>query len=89
MFGKGIDKLGDLINVATDLEIVQKSGSWYSYGEVRLGQGKEKSADFLEENPQMIDEIRTRVMNEIQGVTGAGDDFELDGQEDEDVFEEL
>jgi recombination protein RecA len=89
MFGKGIDKLGDLINVATDLEIVQKSGSWYSYGEVRLGQGKEKSADFLEENPQMIDEIRNRVMNEIQGVKVGANSMEVDGLEDDDVFEEL
>jgi recombination protein RecA len=89
MFGKGIDKLGDLINVAADLEIVQKSGSWYSYGEVRLGQGKEKSADFLEENPQMIDEIRNRVMSEIQGVKHVPEDIDLDGLEDEDAFEEL
>ena len=78
MFGRGIDKLGDLINVASDLEIVQKAGSWYSYGETRLGQGKEKAAEFLTENPELIAEIRSRVMGEIQGgkktKTPAGDD---------------
>lgn len=67
MFGKGIDKLGDLINIATDLDIIQKSGSWYSYGEVRLGQGKEKTAEFMAERPEMIDEIRDRVTSDIQG----------------------
>ena len=67
MFGKGIDKLGDLINIATDLEIVQKSGSWYSYGDVRLGQGKEKTSEYLAERPELIDEIRNRVTTEIQG----------------------
>lgn len=67
MFGRGIDKLGDLLNVASDLDIVQKSGSWYSYGDTRLGQGKEKSAEFLTENPEMIEEIRSRVTATIQG----------------------
>ena len=72
MFGRGIDKLGDLLNIATDLDIVQKSGSWYSYGETRLGQGKEKSAEFLEERPELVEEIRTRVTNEIQGGRNVG-----------------
>jgi hypothetical protein len=67
MFGVGIDKLGDLINVASDLEIVQKAGSWYSYGETRLGQGKEKAAEFLTENPELIREIRERVTMEVRG----------------------
>ncbi len=67
LFGKGIDKLGDLINIASDLDIVQKSGSWYSYGETRLGQGKEKSSEFLLENPELIEEIRERVTTEIRG----------------------
>ncbi|HLR46148.1 MAG TPA: recombinase RecA [Deinococcales bacterium] len=67
MFGRGIDKLGDLLNVASDLDIVQKSGSWYSYGDTRLGQGREKSTEFLNENPEMIDEIRNRVIAAIQG----------------------
>lgn len=70
MFGRGIDKLGDLLNVATDLEIVDKSGSWYSYGDTRLGQGKEKSAEFLGEHPDMIEEIRNRVTAAIQGDDG-------------------
>ena len=79
MFGRGIDKLGDLLNVATDLEIVDKSGSWYSYGDTRLGQGKEKSAEFLGEHPEMIEEIRNRVTAAIQGDDGGEEEVEAAG----------
>lgn len=67
IFGKGIDKLGDLINIATDLDIIQKSGSWYSYGGDRLGQGKEKSGAYLQDNPHLIEDIKTKVITAITG----------------------
>src|SRR5690625_2356724 len=79
MFGRGIDKLGDLLNVASDLDIAQKSGSWYSYGDTRLGQGKEKSAEFLGEHPEMIEEIRNRVTAAIQGDDGGEEEVEAAG----------
>ncbi len=66
MFGRGIDKVGDLVGMASDLDVVQKSGSWYAFGETRLGQGKEKSVEFLRENPDLIDAIRNQVMSELQ-----------------------
>ena len=68
MFGRGIDKLGDLINIASDLDVVQKSGSFYKYGGATIGQGKEKASLYLEENPQLIDEIKGKVISAIQGV---------------------
>jgi recombination protein RecA len=61
LFGKGIDKLGDLINIASDLDIIQKSGSWYSFGGERLGQGKEKTIQALEATPDLIADIKARV----------------------------
>jgi len=67
MFGRGIDKVGDLVGMASDLDVVQKSGSWYAFGETRLGQGKEKSVEFLRENPDLIDAIRTQVMETLHG----------------------
>jgi recombination protein RecA len=67
IFGRGIDKLGDLINIASDLDVIQKSGSWYSYDEERLGQGKEKAAEFLQEKPELIPRIRQQVMTAIGG----------------------
>ena len=67
MFGRGIDKLGDLITVATDLDVVTKSGSWYGYNEQRLGQGKEKAAQYLQDNPELIEEIKQRVVAVLKG----------------------
>jgi len=67
IFGRGIDRLGDLINIASDLEIVQKSGSWFAYNETRLGQGKEKAAAFLAAQPALEQEIRDRVSEALQG----------------------
>ncbi|WP_299425403.1 recombinase RecA [uncultured Meiothermus sp.] len=61
-FGKGIDPLADLVTVAIATEVVDKSGSWLSYGETRLGQGKEKAADFLKGEPRMAQEIREKVL---------------------------
>ena len=67
MFGRGIDKLGDLITVASDLDVISKSGSWYGYGEQRLGQGKEKASQYLTEHPELIDEIKAKVLFIVKG----------------------
>lgn len=68
MFGRGIDKVGDLINIASDLDIIQKSGSFYKYGGATIGQGKEKAAQYLNDQPQLIDTIRAQVMQAVSGV---------------------
>jgi recombination protein RecA len=62
MFGHGIDKLGDLVNIAGDLDILQKSGSWYSYNGERIGQGKEKTTAYLSDKPEMVERIRQQVL---------------------------
>ena len=61
-FGKGIDPMADLVTVAIATGVIEKSGSWLSYGETRLGQGKEKAADLLRAAPQMAQEIREKVL---------------------------
>jgi len=61
-FGKGIDPMADLVTVAIAAEVIEKSGSWLSYGETRLGQGKEKAAEFLRGEPQLVQEIREKVL---------------------------
>ncbi|WP_457629531.1 recombinase RecA [Oceanithermus sp.] len=63
-FGRGIDPVADLVTVAADQGVIQKSGSWFSYGDIRLGQGKEKAADYLRENPDLIEEIRAKVLGQ-------------------------
>jgi recombination protein RecA len=70
VFGRGIDRLGDLVQVASDVDVVQKSGSWYSFGEVRLGQGKEKAVELLVTRPELADEIRTKVLDTIAADKG-------------------
>ena len=69
MFGKGIDKTGDLINIASDLDIIQKSGSFYKYQGTTIGQGKEKASAYLLEQPQLIEQIRNQVVAAVSGAS--------------------
>ena len=71
IFGRGIDHLGDLVSVASDLEVVTKSGSWFSYGELRLGQGKEKAAEYVGQHPELESELRERVLATLGAVARA------------------
>ncbi|MHC4563308.1 MAG: recombinase RecA [Planctomycetota bacterium] len=65
MFDSGISYTGDLIDLGVIHEIVTKQGSWYSYGDLRLGQGREKARDFLKENPDVAEEIRQAIMAKV------------------------
>jgi recombination protein RecA len=58
MFDEGVSVTGDLLDMASDCGVVEKSGAWFSYGQVRLGQGRENSKKFLKENPELFAEIR-------------------------------
>lgn len=62
MFGTGISKTGSILDVAVEADIVKKSGSWFSYGDERLGQGRENAKAFLDENPEMLQEIEQKVL---------------------------
>ncbi len=62
MFDEGISASGDLIDLAVDANVVDKSGSWFSYGEMRIAQGREAAKKFLKENPDVFDEIRRNVL---------------------------
>ena len=61
IYGKGISKIGELVDIAADLEIIKKAGSWYSYGEERIGQGRENAKTFLEENPDILEVVEAQV----------------------------
>lgn len=61
MYGEGISKTGDILDVASDLDIVKKSGAWYSYGDHRLGQGRENAKQFFTENPDICLEIENKI----------------------------
>ncbi len=62
MYGKGISKMGEIIDLGVEFEIIKKSGSWYSYGETKLGQGKDAVKDLLMDNPELSDELEAKVV---------------------------
>ncbi|SCH06117.1 MULTISPECIES: recombinase RecA [unclassified Romboutsia] len=61
MYGEGISKIGDLLDIAADIDIVKKSGAWYSYNDIKLGQGRENVKKFLQDNMDLTNEIDTKV----------------------------
>ncbi len=61
IFGKGISKAGELIDLAIELDIVEKSGSWFSYNGSRIGQGKENVKKYFEENPELFNEVEQKI----------------------------
>ena len=61
MYGKGISSVGNILDVAAEADIVKKAGAWYSYGEERLGQGRENAKEYLEDNPELLKEIEHKV----------------------------
>lgn len=61
MYGEGISKIGDLLDIAADIDVVKKSGSWYNYQEIKLGQGRENVKKFLQDNMDLVNEIETKV----------------------------
>ena len=60
MFGEGLSKIGDLLDLGATLDLVKKSGSWFSYGEIRLGQGRENAKQYLVDNPEIAREIEEK-----------------------------
>ena len=61
VYGQGISKEGDILDLASEVDIVNKSGAWYAYGETRIGQGRENAKTFLKEHPDMCREIENKV----------------------------
>ena len=61
MYGEGISKSGEIIDMGSDLGIIKKSGSWYSYGETKIGQGREAAKDVMKQNPELADQIEQEI----------------------------
>jgi recombination protein RecA len=61
MYGEGISREGTIVDLAVDMNVVQKSGAWYNYGEERIGQGRENTKQFLKENPKLTNEIEAKI----------------------------
>lgn len=81
MYGEGISKLGEIIDLGVDLDILNKSGSWYSYGETKLGQGRESVKSLLADNPELADEIEAKIRANIINLSSSEDDDVQEGNE--------
>ncbi len=81
MFDEGISLAGDLLDLAVSAEVCQKSGAWFTYGEVRLGQGRENAKRYLKDNPELFAEVRAKVL-EKKGVGAAAATANNNGADD-------
>ncbi|OCL83446.1 MULTISPECIES: recombinase RecA [Arcobacteraceae] len=79
MFGEGISKTGELVDYGVKLDIVDKAGAWFSYGDTKIGQGRENSKIFLRDNPEIAKEIEDKILNSM----GINDTI-ITGSDDED-----
>ena len=65
-FGEGISKVGEIVDLATDYDIIKKSGSWFSYGDTKLGQGRDAVKALLKDNQELCDELEAKIMEKIK-----------------------
>jgi recombination protein RecA len=66
LFGEGISQLGEIVDLGTDFNIIKKSGSWFSYGDTKIGQGRDAVKQILKDNPELYDELKTKVMEALK-----------------------
>ena len=71
VFGEGISKIGEILDMGVEMGIVQKSGSWFSYNGDKLGQGREQVKTLLHDNPQLADELEAKIREKIKELQGA------------------
>jgi recombination protein RecA len=83
MYNEGISHVGDLLDLAVELDIIDKRGSFYNYGDIRLAQGRENSKEFLRENPEVAEEIELAVRQQTMQDIMLSDFDEDDAEDDE------
>jgi recombination protein RecA len=68
MYGKGISKVGEIIDLGVDFEIIKKSGSWFSYDDTKLGQGRDAVKRLLMDNPELMEELELKIKEAIAAI---------------------
>jgi len=66
LYGEGISQLGEIVDLGVDFEIIKKSGSWFSYGDTKLGQGRDAVKQIIRDNPELYDELRTKITEALK-----------------------
>jgi len=66
IYGEGISREGDVLDLAVDKNIVEKSGTWYAYGGQRIGQGRENAKQFVKENPKVLEQMEKEVLENFR-----------------------
>ncbi len=69
MYGEGISKVGEILDLGVEFEIIKKSGSWFSYGDTKLGQGRDAVKDLLNDNPELLEELEDKIKEAITSVS--------------------
>ena len=90
LYGQGVSKMGEIVDTAVDFDIVKKSGSWFSYNDMKIGQGREKVLDYLKNNPDICNEIEQKIRDEVSKNASLLDSLEdksEEGAEGEDGVE--
>jgi len=67
MYGQGVSKVGEILDVAVEHEIVKKSGSWFSYEDTKLGQGRDAVKQMIKDNPELMDELEAKIKVVLKG----------------------
>lgn len=67
MYGKGISKSGEIVDIGVELDVIKKSGSWFSYNDNKLGQGRDAVKELIEDNPELMEELETKIKAKIHG----------------------
>ena len=88
LYGQGISRLGEIIDIGESEDFITKSGSWYSYGATKLGQGKEKSKQTLADNPELLEELTEKVKEALRGEGKPKDKRKKKATKDEDEDED-
>jgi recombination protein RecA len=71
MYGEGVSKTGEILDLAVEFEIIKKAGSWFSYGETKLGQGRDAVKSLIKDNPELADELEVKIKNHIKELAEA------------------
>ena len=94
LYGEGVSKMGEIVDTAVEFNIVKKSGSWFSYNDMKIGQGRDKVLDYLKSNPEICDEIEKKIREEfaknssLLDSLNSGDDDDFAGDESGDSPED-